>query len=451
MQVGRRTFLSAVAASGAAGAVARVGAAPAVLDASASADWTWVRAQFDASPDWAHFSSFLLASHPRAVREEIARIRTAIDENPPDVVEHGMFERPEAVRQAAAAYLGGRAEDVALTRSTTEGLAAVYAGLPLAPGDEILTTPHDHYSHHEAIRLAARRAGAAVRRAALYGAASEARAGDMIERLRSAIRPATRAIGVTWVHSSTGVKLPVRGLAAMVREQNRSRAEADRILLIVDGAHGFGVEDEDVAGLGCDFFCAGTHKWMLGPRGTGIVWGRSEAWQHLQPTVPAFEMAAFQAWEQNRDPGPTRAAFMSPGGFQAFEHTWALPSAFQFHAQLGRARIAARLLELNTRMKDGLSAIPRVTVHTPRDPETSAALVCFEVEGMRTQDVVARLRERRILASAAPYPVSYARLAGSLLNTAREVDAAVAAVGALAARRAAMPRASPWSRSRSAG
>ena len=88
MHVGRRTFLSAVAASGAAGAVARVGAAPAVLDASASPDWAWVRGQFDASPDWAHFSSFLLASHPRAVREAIARLRSALDENPLDAAMH---------------------------------------------------------------------------------------------------------------------------------------------------------------------------------------------------------------------------------------------------------------------------------------------------------------------------------------------------------------------------
>ncbi len=296
----------------------------------------------------------------------------------------------------------------------------------------MLTTTHDHYAQHEAIRLAALRAGAAVRKVGLYDDSRAATAADMVERLARAIRPATRAVGITWVHSSTGVKTPVRAIADRVGQVNRGRAEADRVLLVVDGAHGFGVEDVDVASLGCDFFCAGTHKWMLGPRGTGIVWGPSSAWQRLRPSVPAFELGLFTAWLEGRDPGPTRAEWMSPGGFQAYEHVWALPAAFELHARIGRARIAGRLRQLNSRLKAGLAGVRGVTVRTPLDPEVSAALVCFEVEGMKAEDVVRRLHERRIVASAAPYAVPYTRLAGSLVNTPGEVEAAIEAVATIA-------------------
>jgi selenocysteine lyase/cysteine desulfurase len=434
MQFTRRAFLGAAAASAAAGAFERAGAREARASSpDDGTDWAAVRAEFAVSPRLAHFASFFLASHPRPVREAIARLRDAIDDNPFEVIEHGLFTRPEEVRAAAAAYLGGRAEDVALTRSTTEGLALVYSGLALRPGDEALTTTHDHYAHHEAMRLAARRAGARVRKVSLYDSSARADAAGMTARLRHAIRPATRVIGLTWVHSSTGVKLPLRALAAVVAEANARRPEPERMLLVVDGAHGFGVEDEAVADLGCDFFCAGTHKWILGPRGTGIVWARGSAWARVQPTVPSFEMEPFLAWQNGGEPGPTRAAWVSPGGFHAYEHLWALPAAFEFHARSGRARIAARLRELNGRIKEGLAALPHVRLHTPRDPEVSAALVCFEVRGMAAADAVRRLRERQIVASAAPYPVSYARLAGSLLNTTAEVDAAVAAVGTMAA------------------
>jgi isopenicillin-N epimerase len=436
MHFSRRAFLGAATASAAAGALARVTSARAdhqdPVPASAP-DWAWVRGQFDVAPDLLHFASFFLASHPRPVRDAIASLRAAIDENPFEVIEHGLFTRPQEVRAAAAAYIGGRAQDVALTHSTTEGLALVYAGLSLERGHEVLTTTHDHYAHHEAIRLAARRTGARVRKVALYDASARATAGEMTERLRRAIRPATRVVGLTWVHSSTGVKLPLRAMASVVEDVNRRRAEADRVLLVVDGAHGFGVEDEAVAELGCDFFSAGTHKWMLGPRGTGILWGRPSAWVRVQPTVPSFEMDPFVAWSEEREPGATQAAWVSPGGFQAYEHIWALPAAFEFHARIGRARVAARLRELNGRIKDGLAAQGHVEVHTPRDPNVSAALVCFAVPGLPPGEVVRRLRERRIIASAAPYPISYARLAGSLLNTTEEVDAAVAAIAQLAA------------------
>lgn len=437
MPLSRRAFLGAAAASAAVAVAPETLTADEAIDPcepplSGAPDWSWVRQQFDLDPAWMHFSSFFLASHPRPVREAIARIREAIDLNPFDVVEHGLFTRPDAVREAAAAYLGGRADELALTRSTTEGIALVYSGLPLGPGHEVLTTTHDHYSHHEAIRLATIRSGARMRKVALYDDSRRATIPEMVDRLRRALTPRTRVVGVTWVHSSTGVKVPIRAIASMLEQVNRGRAEAERVQLVVDGAHGFGVEDADVAALGCDFFCAGTHKWILGPRGTGIVWAHREAWRTLRPTVPAFDLGLFTAWQEGRDPGPTRAAWMSPGGFQAFEHAWALPAAFELHARIGRARVAARLRELNTRLKAGLAGQPGVTVHTPHDPAVSAALVCFEVEGRTTEEVVSRLRERRIVASAAPYPISYARLAGSLVNTPAEVGAAIEAVGALA-------------------
>jgi selenocysteine lyase/cysteine desulfurase len=123
---------------------------------------------------------------------------------------------------------------------------------------------------------------------------------------------------------------------------------------------------------------------------------------------------------------------MSPGGFHAYEHMWALPAAFAFHREIGRARIAGRIHEMNTRLKDGLAGLRHVTLQTPRAPGLSAGLVAFEVAGVTPEEVVRRLRERRIIASTSPYLQSFARLAGSILNTPEEVDSAVAAVGALA-------------------
>jgi selenocysteine lyase/cysteine desulfurase len=220
-------------------------------------------------------------------------------------------------------------------------------------------------------------------------------------------------------------------MASAIADANRSREASDRVLLVVDGVHGFGVEDEAVAEIGCDFFAAGAHKWIFGPRGTGILWGRREAWEQIQPTVPAFEMGPYMAWGEGRDPGPTEGRWVSPGGFHAYEHMWALPAAFAFHREIGRARIGERIHELNARIKEGLAGLRRVTVHTPREVGMSAGLVAFEVAGLKPEDVVRRLREKRIIASTSPYFPPFARLAGSLLNTPEEADTAVAAVAAL--------------------
>ncbi|MGH3772794.1 MAG: aminotransferase class V-fold PLP-dependent enzyme [Pseudonocardiaceae bacterium] len=426
--VGGTAALTACSLPGTAGTAQVPGAAP----VGVVPDWEWVRAQFDLAPDYVHMSSFFLASHPRGVRDEIERHRKTIDRDPFLAV-HGQSTMPATVAAAAAEYLEGRPEEVALTGSTTMGLALIYHGLPLRAGQEVLTTTHDHYSHHESIRLAAGRAGATVRKIALYDEPAAATEDEIVDRLRRALRPQTRVVGVTWVHSGTGVKLPLRAIAAALAEHNASRSEGDRVLLVADGVHGFGVEDEAVATIGLDFFAAGTHKWILGPRGTGIVWGRAGRWADIQPTIPAFQPELSLAWMRDTPPeGPTRAAWVTPGGFHAFEHVWALPAAFAFHRQLGRARVAERIHQLNTQCKDGLAAMKHIRLHTPRSPGLSSGLVAFEVDSMTPGAAVARLLQRRVVASTSPYARSFARLAPGLVNSPADVDAALAAVRSLA-------------------
>jgi len=207
------------------------------------------------------------------------------------------------------------------------------------------------------------------------------------------------------------------------------------VLLSVDGVHGFGVEREPAAELGCDFFVAGCHKWMFGPRGTGIVWGKADAWKGHQGIIPTFEWAAFKLWMQGKTPkslppGPR----VTPGGFQSFEHRWALAEAFRFHLALGKPRVTARIHELGTRCKQGLSAIGgKVKVRTPMAADLSSGITCFEIDGIVPDKIVERLREKKIIASDSPYATSYARLTPGLLNTPEEVDVAVAAVKAIAA------------------
>jgi isopenicillin-N epimerase len=439
MPVSRRQFLTNASwAFFAAAAYGRNTSAQAEAASSLDAfsDWDWVRSQFNLNPEYLHFSQFFIVSHPRPVREAIERLRHAMDENPFLAVEHGLGgPAPDnqllRAQQAAANYMGAKPDEIALVDSTTEGLALIYNGMPLKRGDEILTTTHDHYVHHEAIRLATQKLGASQRRVALYARADAVTVDEVVTNLRRAIGRKTRVVGLTWVHSSTGVKLPIRQLAAVVSEANAKRGEKDRILLVVDGVHGFGSQDESPVDMGCDFFVAGTHKWIFAPRGTGIIWGRRDQWARIRPTVPAFHGLAVKAWMEGKDPGPTQASFVSPGGFKAYEHQWAMPEAFAFHQSIGRKRIADRIAALNTQCKEGLAGIPLVKLHTPHSPELSAGIICFEIAGVAPDEAVRKLLEKKVIASRSPYKVSYARLAPSLVNDEEQVEHALRAVRAL--------------------
>lgn len=436
MAVSRRAFL---ALQGAALGAAFV---PGRLLAEATArtepipkldDWNAVRALFRLTPEYRHFAGFFIVSHPTPVRQAIEAFRDALDANPFLVVEHGMFgsdaqNLPLAVCNEAGAYLGARPQDIALTPNTTTGLALVYHGLPLKPGDEVLTTTHDHVVHHESIRLACERSGASWRRVALFDDAPTATVDGIVARVREALKPQTRVLGITWVHSNTGMRLPARAIADAVAAENAGRDPAKRIRIVLDGVHGFGCSDVDIPALGCDYFSAGAHKWLFAPRGTGVLWANESAWAALAPTIPSFsDLEAYEAWLEGRAPrGPTSAARVAPGGFLAYEHQWAMTAAFKLHRELGRARVAQRVAALNVRIKDGLAQLDRVKQRTPRDAAMSGGICCFDVEGMANDVVVAKLLERKIIASTSPYANPAARLSASVFNTEAEIDDALA-------------------------
>lgn len=442
MSLSRRGFLVTGSLSAAAGALAPVIALPQQQAKTAKADlsdWAAVRRQFDVTGDYIHLGLFYIASHPRPVREAIEQHRRKLDANPFLTVEHGMFESPEEnlplkACNAIAEYIGAKSDDVALTQNTTMGLTLLYQGLPLRAGDEILTTNHDHYVHHEAIRLATERSGATWRKIPLFDSYDAISADEMVDRIRRGIGPKTRVVGVTWVHSSSGLKLPIRRIADAVAEVNRGRGADDRVLLVVDGVHGIGVEDRNIVAMGADAFAAGTHKWIFGPRGTGFVWARPEVWATMRPLIPSFTaFELFQAWASEKAPqGPARANWFTPGGFQAFEHWWALPAAFAFHKEVGYERITSRIHALNGQMKEGLAKMAHVTLYTPRTEALSSGIVCFDVKGMEPGKVVQKLLERKIIASTTPYARPYARVAFGIQNTEDEVAKTIAAVRGLA-------------------
>jgi selenocysteine lyase/cysteine desulfurase len=426
----RREFLvsAGLALGGAALARARVAAAAPAVPSSPPA-WDALRAQFDLDPAWVHMTQFFLASHPEPVRKAIDEHRRGLDRNPHEYIEENIARLEAAAFAAAARYLGADPADVALTDSTTMGLGLVYGMLDLAPGQEIVTTTHDHYSTAESLRLRAERTGAVVKSVPLYETPARATTEEIVGRMGRALGPRTRVVAVTWVHSSTGVKLPIRAMADALDKVNAAREERDRILFCVDGVHGFGNQADAVATLGCDFFVAGCHKWIFGPRGTGLVWGRAPAWQALRPIIPTFTWTAFEVFmgKKPRRPLPPAETF-TPGGFKAFEHRWALPEAFALHERLGRGRVAQRTVELNQQLKEGLMKVRGLTLHTPILPELSAGIDCFEVAGATTAQVVARLREKKIIASTSPYATEYARLSANVVNTPAEVDRAIAAL-----------------------
>jgi selenocysteine lyase/cysteine desulfurase len=390
--------------------------------------WAGVRAELPLDPKLRHVAAFLLAPHPRPVQAEIERHRRRLDADTEGYLRAA--DQRVDVAGAAARYLGGARDDIGLTTSTTMGLAVLYRALRLGPGEEILSTVHDHFATEESLRLS----GGRVRRVRLYDKGDPAKAStdEIVTRLRAGIGPRTRAVAVTWVHSGTGVKLPMDEVAAAVRAAGERHGA--KVLLCVDGVHALAAEDVRLPGPGIDFLAAGCHKWLMGPRGTGVLWGTPAAWRRAaHPLIPSFANASYGAWIDGEVPPPDPPGpAMTPGGFQAYEHRWALPAAFAFQERIGKARAAARIRSLAERMKAGLQEIRGVTLVTPRAPELSSGLVCADLSGVDPGKAVQALAADRISASVTPYAERHLRFGCGLAVDEDDVDAAVANVARIA-------------------
>ncbi|WP_191833966.1 aminotransferase class V-fold PLP-dependent enzyme [Pseudomonas fluorescens] len=376
--------------------------------------WQQLRQLFPLDPNYAHFATFLVTAHPKPVQDAIDYYRGEIDRNPAHWVDWETqieWQREGEVRDWAARYLQVKPRQIALTGSTTEGLGMIYGGLKVAPDQEILSTEHEHYSTNKILEFRQQRQGTQVRKLRLFQQPREISTDQVLSTIDKAIKPNTRVLGMTWVHSGSGVKLPVGEIGALVRQHNRERDEDRRILYVIDGVHGFGVENRNFADFNCDYFISGTHKWMFGPRGTGIICAASEKLQHLVPTFATFS--------EDED----FATIMTPGGYHAFEHRWALGKAFELHLQLGKADVQARIHQLNDYLKARLGEHKAIELVTPLSREHSAGFTFFRIKDRDPDAIAAYLNAQRIVVDAVHRDVGpVIRMAPSLLNNEQEID-----------------------------
>ena len=301
-----------LAGAAAAGVVAGCGSSAKKPPAYDPRDWASVKAQYGLSRDVRHFDAFVLSSHPRPVREAIERHRRGLDADAARYVRENEAELDGRVADAAAGYLGVSGGDLAFTDSTTMGLGLVYGGVEAR---NPVATEHDFYATHEALRQRYGR----LRLIRLYDDPAQATVQGIVEAAKDGVYEDTGVLALTWVHSSTGVKLPLPEIA-----QALDGARRRGLLVVVDGVHGLGADDEPVRIESFDVLVAGCHKWLGGPRGTGLVWsmqgagtgcGRRSRASRRCPTRPGSRVARRRATPRPAPPSrPAAITRSSTGG-----------------------------------------------------------------------------------------------------------------------------------------
>lgn len=388
--------------------------------------WDFFRKNYSLDQSLIHFSLAIHVPHSISLNNEIDQYRKMIDFNP-DLMRRERHKYTNYTLDAAASYLRTDKNLIALTDSSTMSLALIFNGFDFCKGDEILTTNSEHYSLEKVCESNAKKNQVTIKKINLKNENSKYEKKQIISNIIDNISDKTAIIALSWVNSRYGIKLPLSEISKEIEKINHLREENKKIILCIDGVHGFGVEYlESIHDLGVDFFAAGCHKWLFGPRGTGILWGSERGWKKLNPIIPSFEKIAWEHYLEWDDKKVTendliKSKMCTPGGFKSFEYIWALKHSFELHEKIGKKRIHDRVHYLCAICKNELSKIPNVKIYTPFDPELSSGFICFNIDGIKPSEIVKKMGEQNIIMGQSPYKESCARLTPCIYNTEYEI------------------------------
>ena len=333
----------------------------------------------------------------------------------------------EGARDAVRSFVGARSrEEIIFTRGTTEAinLVAQCVGRTLRPGDEIIVTEMEHHSNLIPWQMACRDHGAVLKAVPVIGEGFL----DM-EAFARLLSSRTRVVAAAHVSNVLGTINPVMEI---VRRSHEAGA-----LVLLDGAQGAPHLPLDLAAMGADFYVFSGHK-MLGPTGIGVLYGRREILETLEPTWGGGEMIK-EVWIDHAQWNDLPWRFEP--GTPPIAGAVGLRAAVEYLGKLGMERVAAHERDLTARCLDALGRIDGVTIYGPRNPEIKGAVVAFNVEGLHPHDGAAFLDEHGIAVRAGHHCaqplMKHFGIAGTLrasfsvYNTPAEVERLAAAVTGL--------------------
>jgi selenocysteine lyase/cysteine desulfurase len=347
-----------------------------------------------------------LGPAPRAVLDRTVEAWQALEANPVfQSYGNGPAHRAiDAVRERAAAFVGCTADELLFTRSTTEAMNTVALGTTWRPGDRVLTTDQEHEGGELGWKHVGRRYGVAIDRVPVGPLDVP---GAILDRLTAAWTANTRVVSVSHLITTTGLRMPVAEIAALARARGA--------LCVVDGAQALGHVPVDVRALGCHAYAASGHKWLLGPKGTGLLYISRDAEDRIQPV--------------QREEG--RRFVAASTGMGSLPLVAGLGAAIEATQGRGMDAVERRIMALRERVYKGLEGLPALTLASPPPGPLGSGLVAARVPPGIPSDVLRdRLREKhRVMVKMVEKRwFNGIRISAHVFNTEADVDAALEAL-----------------------
>ena len=359
------------------------------------------------APGLVYLNTAALGPTTRSVLERTLQAWNQLESDPVMMAygDGAVHTATDTAREQLASLLNCTADELLLTRSATAAMNSLALGMNLSRGDRVLTTDVEHEGGTNGWLYLKRRAGVEVDLVTIGPTDHDSAA--IVGRFERGITAETRVIFVSHVISSTGLRLPVREIAALARGRG--------IISIVDGAQAVGAIDVDVRSLGCDAYVGTGHKWIMGPKGTGFAYINKDSATSIQPIE----------WEQGK-------RFVSGStGVGSLPLVIGLGEAARTMKARGMRGVEQRTVGLRDRAYAGLAKIPQITLYSPPPGPLASSLVAFRLpDAVDSREFRDRLLNKYnlVVKVAEKRWFNGTRLSPHIFNTEAEIEGAVDAI-----------------------
>lgn len=334
-----------------------------------------------------YFDNSATTQRPEKVIEAVADLYRTCNANP----RRGLYDlaaeataRYEDARKTVASFIGASdPSEIVFTRNTTEAVNLVAACSDVKAGERIVITVSEHHSNLLPWQRLARDKGAELiyMEPDMTGRIPE-------DQIISKITENTAIVAFAHVSNVWGIENPVCGIIA--------RARAVGAITVVDGAQAAAHMKVDVKALDCDFYAFSGHK-MLAPMGIGVLYGKKSLLEKMDPFMLGGEMIEYVTRDDAafaEAPYKFEAGTINAGGAAG------LAAACDYISGIGFEAIRKQEILVTSRILEGMSRIPEVTVYGSALPEEHHGIISFNIEGCHPHDVASILNEDRICVRA---------------------------------------------------
>ncbi|MCC3862017.1 aminotransferase class V-fold PLP-dependent enzyme [Pseudemcibacter aquimaris] len=359
-----------------------------------------VRKQVMLKDDLIYLNTGTLGPAPKVVMDKVFTLMKRLEANPAAENFGPMGREMEKSRAKLAKFLGAQEDEIILTRNTTEGINTVCSGIDWQAGDEILTTNHEHGGAETGLNYLASTKGSVIKKMTMpYPAKSKA---ELLDLVKSHLTDKTKILLLSHIETVTGLRWPIKDVAEMIKGRD--------ILFIVDGAQAPGMINVDVHELDCDVYACSGHKWIMGPKETGVLYLKKSIQKKINSVFLSGGYKTYTAATGTRN-APNIIGF---------------GDVAEWHMAIGKDRIEKRCMELAAYCYEQLSKLDGIKIITSNDPELGTAIVSFSLpDGVNNGDLVRAMRERNMTIKRLPQ-YNAIRVSNHMFTTNADVDKMIA-------------------------